>query len=96
LQSEEKSVVSLRRRVGRAVFWFGVVILGIMTVLAVVVLSAAAISGSAFPITDYGNIAIPLFLLGIAAIIVGFVMALLPDGFSRNGLSIIKTGPYLR
>ncbi|MFQ5885504.1 MAG: hypothetical protein ACE5IO_10445 [Thermoplasmata archaeon] len=85
-----------RHRIGRAVLWIGVVIIGVATVLTIVVMSAAAITGSDYLVTDYGNIAIPLFLLGIAVIVVGLVMTLLPRGLSRDGVSILKTGPYLR
>ncbi|UCH05542.1 MAG: hypothetical protein JSW05_05085 [Candidatus Thorarchaeota archaeon] len=86
----------MRRVIGRILFWIGVVIIGAVIVLEVAVNSVSAITGSNTLVVGYSNSAIPLLIIGILIMIVGFMMAILPDGFSRDGLWVLKTGPFLR
>ncbi|MHA2379410.1 MAG: hypothetical protein ACXADS_09030 [Candidatus Thorarchaeota archaeon] len=87
---------SSTRRFGRAVFWIGVALVAIVTILGAAVLLVTAYAGSGFLITSYGNIAIPLLAIGTVMILVGLVAYCLPEGFSKDGLWVLKTGPYVR
>ena len=86
----------MRRRIGRILFWIGVIIVGALAVLGVFVISVSALVGSTVLVVSYSESAVPILIIGILAIIVGLVTALMPDGFSRDGLSVLKLGPYLR
>jgi uncharacterized membrane protein YhaH (DUF805 family) len=84
------------RRVGRILFWIGVLIIGAVSVLGVVAVSVSALAGSSAFAVSYGNYAGPLLIIGVLLLIVGLVAVLLPRGFSQDGLWALKLGPYLR
>ena len=86
----------MRRLVGRILFWIGVIVIGAVIVLGVAVISVSALAGSNTLAVDYGNSAPPFLLIGILIMIIGLMMALFPDGFSRDGLWVLKLGPFLR
>jgi hypothetical protein len=86
----------MRRLIGRFLFWTGVIVIGAVIVLGVVVISVSALTGSNTLAVDYGNSATPFLVIGILILLVGFMMALLPDGFSRDGLWVLKLGPFVR
>lgn len=86
----------VRRLIGRFLFWIGVIIIGAVIVLGVVVISVSALTGSTTLAVGYSNSAIPFLIIGILILLVGLTMALLPDGFSRDGLWVLKTGPFVR
>ncbi len=92
----ESARYSLGRRVGRAVFWTGVAIIAVVTILGAAVMLASAYTGTGFLLTSYTNLAIPLVIIGAVMILVGLVAYCLPEGFSRDGLWVLKTGPYVR
>ncbi|MHA2600860.1 MAG: hypothetical protein AM324_001840 [Candidatus Thorarchaeota archaeon SMTZ1-83] len=86
----------MRRLVGRILFWIGVIIIGAVLVLGVAVISVSALSGSNTLAVDYSNYATPFFIIGILIMMIGLMMALFPDGFSRDGLWVLKLGPFVR
>jgi uncharacterized membrane protein YhaH (DUF805 family) len=91
-----KHVRTMRRRIGRILFWIGVMIIGAVTVLGVAIISVSALAGSSALLVSYRNSAIPALIIGILVMIVGLTAALLPDGFSEDGLWVLKLGPFVR
>ena len=86
----------MRRRIGRILFWIGVAIVGAVSFLGVFVISVSALVGSSVLVVSYSEFVVPVLAIGILAIVVGLITALLPDGLSKDGLSALKLGPYLR
>jgi uncharacterized membrane protein YadS len=95
-QSEDQSVIPIRRRVGKVVLMTGVFLIASLVILGVCVSFVAAYTGSTGLDQGYLNIAIPGFVIGFLLMIVGLTAFLLPEGLSEDGLWIIKTGPYIR
>lgn len=83
---------SRRKRIGKAIFWLGAVLV-ISTVLAPFVVSALAYTGMDVQLGFYESFLTPLFIFGIIMIILGIALALFP-GFSKDGLWIMMTGPF--
>lgn len=83
---------SRRKRIGKVIFWLGVVLV-IATVLAPFVVSVLAYTGMEVQLGFYESFLTPLFIFGIIMVILGIALALFP-GFSRDGLWIMMTGPF--
>lgn len=83
---------SRRKRIGKVIFWLGVVLV-IATVLAPFVVSVLAYTGMEVHLGFYESFLTPLFIFGIIMVILGIALALFP-GFSRDGLWIMMTGPF--
>ena len=86
----------MRQLIGRILFWIGVIVIGAVIVLGVVVISVSALTGSNTLAVGYGHSATPFLIIGILILLVGLMMALFPDGFSKDGLWVLKLGPFVR
>ncbi|MBS3793961.1 MAG: hypothetical protein KGY80_03645 [Candidatus Thorarchaeota archaeon] len=88
----EPAGTSHRKRIGKGIFWLGVLLV-IATVLAPFVVSALAYTGRDVQLGFYEIFLTPLLIFGIIMVIIGIVLVLFP-GFSKDGLWIMMTGPF--
>jgi len=91
----DREMVSARRRIGKIMFLIGLIVVG-MTVASLVILSAAAYGGYDVQLTSYSNIMTPIIVVGFLILLVGLALAVLPEGPSKDGLWVLKTGPYIK
>ena len=77
---------SLRKRLGKAIFWIGFIIVAVSLIPSI-----AAAAGA--PSTDYGFIS-NFVGAGILLAILGLFAALFPEGHTEEGTWIMKMSPF--
>ena len=82
------------KRVGRILFISGVAIVVGGIVLGLSVVLVAAYTGSFVIVSNYGGYAILALLLGILLIVAGLIALVLPEGFSKDAVWAMRTGPF--
>ena len=95
-ESENPNVPSFRHRVGKIALVIGLFLIASLIILGAFASLAAAYTGTSTLNQLYLNIAIPGFLVGLLFMIVGLIAVLLSEGFSKDGLWSMQTGPYIR
>jgi hypothetical protein len=83
-QSEDQSVIPIRRRVGKIALVTGVFLIASLIILGACVSLVAAYTGAAGLNQTYVDIAIPGFGISLLLIIVGLTAVLLPDVSSHQ------------
>jgi len=82
------------KRVGRILFILGVTIVVSGIVLGLSVVLVVAYTGSLAIVSNYGGYAILALLFGILLIVAGLIALVLPDGFPKDAVWSMKTGPF--
>jgi amino acid transporter len=95
----EETVVkrqSRRKRAGRILFLIGLSLLLVIIIFSLSISIVSSYSGVEFPMSNYSSIISLIFVLGLLLIIVGLISIVLPEGLSRDGLWVMKLGPFIR
>ena len=89
-------MASRRQRIGKITLVIGVFIVLSLVILGVCVSLVTAYTGAAGMNQAYLDIAVPGIVIGLLLMMVGLAAVLLPEGLSKDGLWVIKVGPYVR
>jgi uncharacterized membrane protein YadS len=92
-ESEQHNVLSFRRKLGKIALVIGGFLIVSLVILGVCVSYVAAYNGSSILTQDYLNIAIPGFVLGFVLMAIGLIALVLPEGFPRDAIWSMQTGP---
>ena len=95
-EETETTRPSRRKMVGRMVFFIGLSLLLVAIVISLSVLIVSSYSGNQIPVSNYSPIITLIFILGLILIIVGLTAMILPNGLSRDGVWVMKLGPFIR
>jgi hypothetical protein len=94
-QTEGQRGILPRRRIGKIVLAVGLFVIVLVIVLGILTSLVSAYGGSTELVRVYDVIAYPCFVFGIILVMGGFVAIILPEGPSKDGVWILKTGPYI-
>ncbi|MFX1604574.1 MAG: hypothetical protein ACFFDD_01575, partial [Promethearchaeota archaeon] len=83
----------LKRRIGKIVLAAGLLIIVVVIVLGMFASLVSATGGSTELLRVYNTILGPGLVIGILLVMVGFAAILLPEGLSKDGVWVLKTGP---
>ncbi|MHA2352808.1 MAG: hypothetical protein ACXAC0_06215 [Candidatus Thorarchaeota archaeon] len=93
-QAEGQREVPLRRRIGKIVLAIGLFVIVLVIVFGIFASLVSAYEGSTELVRVYDVIAYPCFVFGIILVMGGFVAIILPEGPSKDGVWVFKTGPF--
>lgn len=94
-QTEGRREIPLRRRIGKIVLAVGLFVIVLVIVLGILTSLVSAYGGSTELVRVYDVIAYPCFVFGIILVMGGLVAIILPEGPSKDGVWVLKTGPYI-
>ncbi|MGD9395417.1 MAG: hypothetical protein PVJ05_03220 [Candidatus Thorarchaeota archaeon] len=95
-EREERREIPSRRRIGKIVLAAGLLIIFVVIVLGMFVSLVSAYGDSTELLRVYDALVGPGLFIGILLMMIGFAAILLPEGFSQDGVWVLKTGPYVR
>ena len=85
-EETEKKKASLRKRLGKVIFWIGFIVVAVSLIPSI----ATAVGA---PSTDYGYVS-NFIGVGILLAIVGLFTALFPEGHTEQETWIMKMSPF--
>jgi uncharacterized membrane protein YidH (DUF202 family) len=95
-EETETPTPSMRKRIGRLVLYVGLAVLVIDLVSSFLISLVSAYSGSENPMTNYQTLNLFIVVAGILMVFAGLAAVLLPEGPSKDGLWVMKLGPFVR
>ncbi|NHI90444.1 MAG: hypothetical protein EAX87_13060 [Candidatus Thorarchaeota archaeon] len=84
---------SRRKRIGRVAFLLGIALIVIGLVSSLLISVVSAYSGSVPPTANFEYIQFFLVISGIMLMLAGIAAVFLPEGFSKDAVWSMETGP---